>query len=441
MLDLGSETQLECMLSESFPCTPSKQRTMKLDCSIIRLTRVPVKRKMFYTFACSYLYNYNNSDCEAYICRTFNNSGFIMSFATGKQATNIQIGPPVTPFSPIKTTEKCSVPSNPEVHSLKTSKLHPTSEDSDELETTPMDELVAPSLCTVEDADVTCISDEEEEQQPSYESAEESDFTPSDMQSEDGDTSDDLDEKDEKTEADEEIVRKFLPPYYSYHITHFKSLATHSFLGASPFAFEAELQVNLKNESEMRAWVAQLGEHQKTTWRVTRGQKGKGKRIKCSLYFHCQHHTKSHLKGKKRLANEGKPTGPRDKNTICPSILRIKLAGTQHLSPTNLYYSHPCKVFLCYTHNHPITSAAPLSHRDIAETTKIKLYQYFSNGDSPAAAIHKLRHHLKDKRKHGYEVALSDRRCNPRKSDVTGFTRNGSKKILVQKVVMACSRS
>ena len=161
----------------------------------------------FYTFACSYLYNYNNSDCEAYICRTFNNSRFIMSFATGKQATNIQIGPPVMPFSPTKTSEKCSVPSNPDVHSL-------SSEDSDELETTLMDELVAPSLCTVEDADVTCISEEEEEQQPSYESAEESDFTPSDMQSEDGDTSDDLDEKDEKPEADEEIVRTFLPPYW-----------------------------------------------------------------------------------------------------------------------------------------------------------------------------------------------------------------------------------
>ena len=72
----------------------------------------------FYTFACSYLYNYNNSDCEAYICKTFNNSRFIMSFATGKQATNIQIGPPVMPFSPTKTSEKCSVPSNPDVHNF-----------------------------------------------------------------------------------------------------------------------------------------------------------------------------------------------------------------------------------------------------------------------------------------------------------------------------------
>ena len=36
-----------------------------------------------------------------------------------------------------------------------------------------MDELVAPSLCTVEDVDVTCMSDDEEEQQPSHESAEE----------------------------------------------------------------------------------------------------------------------------------------------------------------------------------------------------------------------------------------------------------------------------
>ena len=103
------------------------------------------------------------------------------------------------------------------------------------------------------------------------------------MQSKDGDTSIDLDEKDEKIETDEQIVRKFLPPYYSYRITHFKSLFTHSFLGASPFAFEAELQVNLKNESEMRAWVAQLGEHQKTTWRVTRGQNGKGKRITITI--------------------------------------------------------------------------------------------------------------------------------------------------------------
>ena len=75
-------------------------------------------------------------------------------------------------------------------------------------------------------------------------------------------------------------------------------------------------------------------------------------------------------------------------------------------------------MFLSHTHNHPITSATPLRHRDIAETTKIKLYQYFLNGDSPATAIHKLRHHLNDKRKDGYEVALSDRRYNPRKSDV-----------------------
>ena len=146
-----------------------------------------------------------------------------------------------------------------------------------------MDELVVPSLCTVEDADVTCMSDDEEEQQPSYESAEEWDFTPSDMQSKDGDTSNDLHEKDEKTETDEQIVRKFLPPYYSYRIIHFKSLSTRSFLGASPFAFEAELQVNLENESEMRAWVAQLGEHQKTTWRVTRGQNGEGKRITITI--------------------------------------------------------------------------------------------------------------------------------------------------------------
>ena len=111
-----------------------------------------------------------------------------------------------------------------------------------------MDEFVAPSLCTVEDADVTCMSDDEEEQQPSCESAKEWDFTPSDMQSKDGDTNNDVDKKDEKNETDEQIVRKLLPPYYSYHITHFKSLSTDSFLGASLFAVEAELQVNLKNE-------------------------------------------------------------------------------------------------------------------------------------------------------------------------------------------------
>ena len=95
----------------------------------------------------------------------------------------------------------------------------------------------------------------------------------------DGDTSNDLHEKDEKTETDEQIVRKVLPPYYSYRnrIIHFKSLSTRSFLRASPFAFEAELQVNLKNETEMRVWVAQLGEHQKTTWESDKRTKRRGK--------------------------------------------------------------------------------------------------------------------------------------------------------------------
>ena len=129
----------------------------------------------------------------------------------------------------------------------------------------------------------------------------------------------------------------------------------------------------------MRAWVAQLGEHQKTTWRVTRGQKGKGKRIKCSLYFHCQHHTRSHLKGKKRLANERKPTGPRDKNTICPSILQIKPAETQHLSPTNLYYSHPCSVPFPYPQppNHKCGTTEPQRYRrNNQDKTLIVLFKW-----------------------------------------------------------------
>ena len=95
----------------------------------------------------------------------------------------------------------------------------------------------------------------------------------------DGDTSNDVHEKDEKTETDEQIVRKVLPPYYSYRnrVIHVKSLSTPSFLRASPFAFEAELQVNLKNETEMRVWVAQLGEHQKTTWESDKRTKQRGK--------------------------------------------------------------------------------------------------------------------------------------------------------------------
>ena len=73
------------------------------------------------------------------------------------------------PFSPTKTSEMFNTIQS----RCPFIKLHPTSEDSDEFEIIPMDELVAPSLYTVEDADVTCMNDDEEEQQPSYESAEE----------------------------------------------------------------------------------------------------------------------------------------------------------------------------------------------------------------------------------------------------------------------------
>lgn len=96
----------------------------------------------------------------------------------------------------------------------------------------------------------------------------------------------------------------------------------------------------------------------------------------------------------------------------------MKLFATEHLDPKHMEYSHPCKVYLLYNHNHPITSAASLSYRDISESTKQRIYAYFSNGDSPAAAIHKLRHYLKDKKNQGYEVVLSESFYNPRKSDV-----------------------
>lgn len=57
--------------------------------------------------------------------------------------------------------------------------------------------------------------------------------------------------------VDEQNLVKHLSENYSYRINNFKPLPKETFVEASSFAFEAECQVDVKSEAEMKEWVVQ----------------------------------------------------------------------------------------------------------------------------------------------------------------------------------------
>ena len=60
---------------------------------------------------------------------------------------------------------------------------------------------------------------------------------------------------------------------YTYLVEHYKKLPQSEFCGAPVFNFEADLRVNLENEMQGRAWLTEMFEQCKCTYRVSRTHK------------------------------------------------------------------------------------------------------------------------------------------------------------------------
>ena len=198
-------------------------------------------------------------------------------------------------------------------------------------------------------------------------------------------------------------LQAVLPPdeNYTYVVETYHQKEKMKFQGSPHVAFEAQVRINLRNESETKEWLDKMQQHSHSTYRVTRTSKPGLKRVLCKLERHCQHFRKALtekqvVKGAVAKAKKGKKplTGMlRNKKTQCPSHLMLtvqlptkKQTRAAEVKPYLL--THTGLLHLDFSHNHPISSAHALSFRDVLEETKQTFYGYFEMGHTASSARH-----------------------------------------------------
>lgn len=187
---------------------------------------------------------------------------------------------------------------------------------------------------------------------------------------------------------------------YTYVVESYKELQREEFTGAPAYTFEAQVRINIGNESDAKQWLSKVYSHSKCTFKHTRrvGNKTKGKRILHKAYLHCQHQRKA-LTLKQTEQPKKKPLkhpllqNLRNKKTSCPSTIKLtvniptkKDKRAAKLRPYLL--SHTTVVNILHNHNHPIDSGHALTFQPISADTKDAYYHLFSCGHSAASAWH-----------------------------------------------------
>ena len=89
-------------------------------------------------------------------------------------------------------------------------------------------------------------------------------------------------------------LRSLLPKVegITYIIVQLKEIMKESFSGASAFAFESTIRINITNAKEAKEWLQRMQQHSKCTYRHSRGRKPGLKRVLYKVEMHCQHQRK-----------------------------------------------------------------------------------------------------------------------------------------------------
>ena len=172
------------------------------------------------------------------------------------------------------------------------------------------------------------------------------------------------------------LLMDVFPPSYQYVFKSFEA-KTSSIVPS----FSASVCINnVTTEGQAVQWIKDLEDHTSTTYRISRGNQCKGKRIVYKTDRHCQHKRKK-LSEKQNQCGKKRMTLSRDKKNDCATRFTLKVQANQVALP-------PCELFINWEHNHSIQSAHALSFRPLSEGTMCKFEEYFKQGHSPSSAMH-----------------------------------------------------
>ena len=158
------------------------------------------------------------------------------------------------------------------------------------------------------------------------------------------------------------LLMDVFPTSYKYIFKSFEAKAS-SNINAPSFSAVVHIS-NVRTEEQAIQWIKDLESHTSTTYRISRGNQCKGKRIVYKTDRHCQH-TRKKLSEKQKQCVKKRMTISRDKKTDCPTRFTLKVHANQAAQP-------PSELTLNWEHNHSMQSAHALSFRPVSEGTVSK---------------------------------------------------------------------
>jgi hypothetical protein len=175
--------------------------------------------------------------------------------------------------------------------------------------------------------------------------------------------------------------------------------------------------LNAHNEEEIKKWLSELQDSNKTTYSIYSTADSKGKYVNFKQRLVCQHCTRS-----QNVYDPSKKSRTSTKNTNCPSKITVVLHAIKKRYQGKDKEKHalmcemPCEVTFITTHNHSTLSADSLRFRKISQEVKDKLLNLFHNGHSVSTALQSLKIDIQ-LNNDNYEEILADRKYCPTYDD------------------------
>ncbi|XP_029902243.1 uncharacterized protein LOC115355529 [Myripristis murdjan] len=195
-------------------------------------------------------------------------------------------------------------------------------------------------------------------------------------------------------------LKACLPDSFDYHVCEYSGVGD----VGDHHSYTATLRMALLQEDQVKLWL----KAHSVTWRVDRTVPGKGQKVLFKVEYRCQHNTRP------RRQSQG-PT----KNTDCPAKMNITVLrthvsrGRQSRSTDPHLPDFPTVVWIRSEHNHNISTAAALRHRDVGDAARAKLRRLFEAGHSPSSALDALKCDLQLEYGDDYVFASADRALCP----------------------------
>ncbi|KAJ8349019.1 hypothetical protein SKAU_G00276080 [Synaphobranchus kaupii] len=185
---------------------------------------------------------------------------------------------------------------------------------------------------------------------------------------------------DSVNESHRRQLKSWLPPGYEYHVCSFEERPTDLVLDHR--GFEASFRMAITGVGQLKDWVQKLAHSSGVTWRVAVTKLSKAQRV----LFKVRSQTAKDRRFSKNTCCAAK--------MVCTLVTTVDKRGGLSRSKDPHVPTYPASVRVYNVHNHNISVAEALRHRDVGAKAIETLTQLFEIGHNPTSALPVLKSDL-----------------------------------------------